>query len=94
MKLKKLIPVGLLVVTLGACASETHGTKDAPIDTSLQDNQAPFIVNMPDTFHNLALKCAGGDLLISHTREGAPIVAEDNALCAEGSTSKVPKVGE
>jgi hypothetical protein len=77
-----------IVLTAGAC--EDRGTRDAPIDTRLQDNTAPYIVNMPDQYANLALKCLGNDLLVSHTREAPPLVVEDADACV--NDSDVPRV--
>ena len=89
---RMLIGVGalgaLLVLTAGAC--EDRGTIDAPIDRNLQDNQAPYIVNMPDGYMNLALKCLGDDLIVAHTRQAAPIVVADSELCGPGS--QIPQV--
>jgi hypothetical protein len=72
----------LLVATAGAC--EERGTNDAPIDLNLQDDTAPYIINMPDGYMNLALKCIGDDLVIAHTREAAPLVVESADVCREG----------
>lgn len=84
-----LVAIGAAVVlTAGAC--EDRGTRDAPIEPSLQDNQAPFIVNMPNGYMNLALKCLGDDLIVAHTRQAAPVVLQDSALCGPGS--QVPHV--
>ena len=89
---RMLIGVGalgaLLVLTAGAC--EDRGTIYAPIDRNLQDNQAPYIVNMPDGYMNLALKCLGDDLIVAHTRQAAPIVVADSELCGPGS--QIPQV--
>jgi len=78
----------VVILTAGAC--EDRGTRDAPIDTRLQDNTAPYIVNMPDQYENLALKCLGNDLLVSHTREAPPLVVEDADACV--NDSDVPRV--
>lgn len=79
-----------VVLTAGAC--EDRGTVDAPIDPQLQDNQAPFIVNMPDGYLNLALKCLGDDLLVAHTRQAAPVVVPDSDLCGPGTS--IPQVAD
>lgn len=88
--------VGLTAfMLLGAGACEHRGTVDAPIDESLQDNQAPLIINMPDTFMNLALKCVGGDLVMAHTRNAAPTVIPGADSCKPGQAEKlrIPRVG-
>lgn len=84
---------GGLALTAGGC--EETGTRDAPINTGLQDNQAPFIVNMPNGYMNLALKCLGGDLVIASTREAPPVVIADATACAEGRAEElnIPRIG-
>ena len=91
---KLLAGVALIVAVpiVAASSCERRGTRDAPINARLQDNQAPYIVNEPDGFMNLALKCLGGDLIIAHTRQGPPVVLEDNELCAEGAANGIPRV--
>lgn len=78
----------VVLLTAGAC--EDRGTGDAPVDRSLVDDQAPYIVNMPDGFMNLALKCLGDDLIVAHTRQASPLVVADSELCGPGS--QVPQV--
>ena len=77
-----LAVAAVLVATAGAC--EERGTNDAPINARLQDDSAPYIVNMPDGYLNLALKCIGDDLVIAHTREAAPVVVPSSDACNEG----------
>lgn len=67
-----------------SCASEDRGTRDAPIDTNLQANQAPFILNGPDHFHGLALMCLDNDLTVTHTREAAPVIVPRASACDPG----------
>jgi hypothetical protein len=73
-----------------ASLNDRPGRGDAPVRASLVDDQPAFIVNMPDRYFNLALKCAGRDLLVSHTREGPPVVVTDADACREGS--RIPHV--
>lgn len=84
-----------LVLSLSAGSCQRRGTRDAPIDADLQDNQAPFIVNMPDGYMNLALKCVGPDLIVAHTRAAAPVVVAGSENCAEGRAEAlgIPRVG-
>ena len=70
-------------------ANAERGFRDAPVDLVLQDNVAPFIVNMPDKFANLALKCLEGDLMVSHTRNGAIVVAPNASVCLPGAAERV-----
>lgn len=78
----------LLVLTAGSC--ESRGTGDAPVDTRLMDETAPYIINMPDQFMNLALKCVGDDLIVAHTREAPPLYIPDADPCI--NDSEVPDV--
>lgn len=92
-----IIPAGAalaLLLTAGAC--EDRGTVDAPIDQRLQDNQAPLIVNMPDGFMNLALKCVGSTLVAAHTRQGPPVLVAESDACAEGRAESlgIPRAQE
>lgn len=82
------------ILGLTAASCERRGTRDAPIDTALQDNSAPFIINGPDTYHNLALKCVGADLIIVHTRQAPPVVTPNASACKSGEAEKygIPRV--
>ena len=82
-----LAVLAMVVVVAAACSKEDRGIVDAPINPGLQDDSAPLIVNMPDQFMNLALKCVGSTLVVSHTREAAPVVIDDASLCEEGAPS-------
>ncbi|MDY7103612.1 MAG: hypothetical protein S0880_20725 [Actinomycetota bacterium] len=86
--------LGAILLSAGAC--EDRGTVDAPIDVELQDNQAPLIVNMPNGYMNLAVKCLGRDLLVAHTRDAAPTVVANADACAEGNAERygIPRVAE
>jgi hypothetical protein len=77
-----VVAVAVLLLTAGAC--EDRGTRDAPIDTSLQDNTSPYIINMPDGFMNLSLKCLEDTLVVVHTRTAPPVLIDDSNLCREG----------
>jgi len=72
----------VLLLSAGAC--EDRGTRDAPVDTRLQDNTSPYIINMPDGFMNLSLKCLEDTLVVVHTRTASPVIVDDSALCREG----------
>jgi hypothetical protein len=94
MKRGLLIAAGVigLVFTLSACDPTDSGSQpwnDAPIDKSKFNNGvadgSAFIVNMPDGFSNLAVKCINGAAIIT-TYHGtssyaAITVAEGSALC-------------
>lgn len=76
-----------LVLTAGACGSQ--GKIDAPVDQSKTDNQAPFIVNSPNTFQNVALKCVNNDLVATHTREAPPVIIADASACDPGVAEQI-----
>lgn len=95
MKARYVIAAGALAVLgLAGCASEDRGTRDAPVDARLQDNQAPLIVNMPNGYMNPALKCVGDMLIISHTRAASPVAIDEASPCAEGVAEElgIPRV--
>lgn len=83
-----LFGTAAFLIGMGVCsgcgAREDHGVRDAPINTDLQANLAPFIVNGPDRFHNLALMCVADDLTVTHTREAAPVVVSHSSACDPG----------
>lgn len=85
--------VAAILIGVG-CADQDRGMRDAPINTNLQDNQAPYVVNFSDDFHNLELKCAVRDLLITHTRTAPPVVVKDSSVCEPGVAESmgVPRV--
>ena len=91
-----LIPVAILAVASTACGAQAkRGYRDAPIDQRLQDNTAPYVVNSPNTFPNLTLKCVGGDLLVTTTREAAPVIGVGASACKPGAAEAIgiPRVG-
>ncbi len=85
--MRTLATIALLAVLAVACSKEERGVVDAPIDPGLQDDSAPLIVNMPDKFMNLALKCIDTTLVVSHTREAATVVIDDASLCQDDAPS-------
>jgi len=91
-RIRIAVAIATVAVAGAGCARESRGERDAPVDRNLQDNQAPFIVNMPDGYMNLALKCLGKDLVIGHTRVAVPQVLPDHEWCAEGAVTGVPRV--
>jgi hypothetical protein len=82
-----LVACGVLL--LAGCASDNRATQDAPVDAALKENTAWFIVNGPNQFHNLGLKCLDGDLLVIHTREASPLVVAGASACKPGEAEKI-----
>jgi len=72
------------VALLGACNSwkEDRGVGDAPVGKS--NDSAAYVINMPDTFMNLAWRCVGENGIYTHTREAAPVIVPADPNCAEG----------
>ena len=79
-------PTAVIAILVSCGADEDKGTRDAPIDTRLQDNSAPYVVNMPDSFMNIAIKCIGPNGIYAHTRPAAPVVVPDDPLCVNGTS--------
>jgi hypothetical protein len=86
----------LVVVTafVAGCASENRATRDAPVDANLQDNQAPLVINFPDGYMNVSVKCLDGDLIVAHTRQAAPSAVPGATACRPGEAEKlgIPRV--
>ena len=76
------------------CSKDRKGLGDSPVDKGRHDDQAPYIINMPNGFMNLALKCVSKDLVVSHTRQAPPVVVANAASCAEGEAERlgIPRV--
>lgn len=85
--------ITLSVLGLSACGDltdkQTQAYNDAPVDKSkfhngIADGPA-FIVNNPDGFSNLAVKCINGTAIITafhgNSAYASVTVAENSALC-------------
>jgi hypothetical protein len=70
-----------VVVLLTASSCDEKGLGDAPVGK--QDDRPAYIVNFPDTFANVAIKCANGLGIISTTRE-APVQLVPDAVFCDG----------
>lgn len=77
--MKKLIAIGagvLLALGLTASSCDQKGLGDAHVGR--YDDSPAFVINMPDTFMNVAIKCdPAGFRIYAHTREAAPVVMKD-----------------
>ena len=89
-----VIAVLTLAGVAAGCSKDRKGLGDAPVDKNRQDDQAPYIVNMPNGFMNVALKCVAKDLLVSHTRVAAPVIVPNSSACEEGVAERlgIPRV--
>lgn len=81
--MKKLIATGLIAITLAGCGSynDKRGLGDAPVMNRKGDDKAAVVINFPDTFANIAIKCYKGNGLYVTTRNAAPLVVKDDPLC-------------
>ena len=81
--------------SLGCLQQRPQGFgRRAPVDKGRQDDQAPYVVNMPNGYLNMALKCVASDLLVSHTRIAPPVVVANSSACDEGVAEKlgIPRI--
>lgn len=83
--MKRHVAWGLVatVVLVGGCAQKSNGTQDSPVDQKNTDNRPAQIINFPDGYFNVAVKCDHhGHLLYSNTRDGAQVAAiADSKTC-------------
>jgi hypothetical protein len=92
----RLAAVGTAVgVLLGGCSeyNDKRGKGDAPVEDREGDDKPAVVVNFPDGFANVALKCYGGTGFVSTTRE-APVQVVPDARWCDGdavSTEVLPK---
>lgn len=73
-----LFAVAVLLVGTAACSGydNSRGKGDAPV--SGKDDSPAQVVNFPDGFANVAIKCDGnGFRIYTTTREAAPVVVPD-----------------
>lgn len=82
--MKKLVFVLIVVLALATGCSEyedDRGKGDAPVQNRKGDDKAAVVINFPDGFANIAVKCHKGNGLYVTTREAAPIVVKDDPIC-------------
>jgi hypothetical protein len=85
-KARALVAGLLLAVALGACSNDEEGRGDAPVDQKNINDAPAYVINFPDSFHNVAVKCdPHGFRIFSHTRAGSPpvILRDDSCLGQE-----------
>lgn len=73
----------LAVIVAGGCAQKAKGTQDSPVDQVFTDNKPAQIINFPNHFMNVAVKCDHhGNLVYANTREGStPIIVPAPKVC-------------
>lgn len=72
-----------LIIVLAGCGSyqDARGKGDAPIANRTGDDKAAVVINFPDGFANVALKCYRGNGIYSTTREATVVIVRDDPLC-------------
>lgn len=83
MKRKTILATTLVVaITSLGCSgyNNERGRGDAPVGE--RDDTPAQVINFPDLFMNVAMKCLGGNGIYTHTREGAPVVVANDPECA------------
>lgn len=73
----------IAVLTLAGCSeyNDQRGKGDAPVQNREGDDKPAVVINFPNEFANVAIKCYGGTALLTTTREAAPLVIPDSSLC-------------
>lgn len=78
MKRALVITAAALALVLASCSDDAEGRGDA--DVGEYDDTPAAVINMPDTFMNVAIKCdPAGFRIYSHTRQGPPIIMKDDS---------------
>jgi hypothetical protein len=78
--MKRTFLIFLLVVAvfIVGCSNDGEGRGDGPVGR--YDDSPAYIINMPDSFMNVAIKCdPAGYRIYTHTREAAPVVIADES---------------
>lgn len=82
MDMKRILVVTAMLLTFAACSNDEEGRGDAGVGD--WDDTPAHVINMPDSFMNVAFKCMGVNGIYAHTREGAPIVIPNDPMCQTG----------
>jgi len=71
------------VAALAGCSdfNNDRGKGDAPVGD--RDDAPAVVVNFPDGFMNVAVKCHGPNGIYTHTRAAAPVVVPNDPTCQE-----------
>lgn len=83
-----LMIVTAVAVGTSAASCNAKGTGDAPVEPVDKQNNAPaHIINMPDGFPNVAVKCDQGTgiYVTSHGKSDVPpVIIPNDPRCAPG----------
>lgn len=86
--MRRFLAPAILVAVLAGCSgwNDTYGKGDAPVGP--RDDSAADVVNFPDQYQNVAVKCYGPNGIYTTTREAAPVVVKDDANCQNNKTGE------
>lgn len=74
------ILIAAMTALVGCSAfNDSRGKGDAPVGS--RDDTPAEVINMPDSFMNVAHKCYGVNGIYAHTREAAPVVVPNDPMC-------------
>jgi hypothetical protein len=78
----------VLVTTLAGCGgyNQARGRGDAPVGH--RDSTPAEVINMPDEFGNVAVKCDGHGhriYVVTHNKTDAPVTVIDDPSCPGGT---------
>lgn len=81
---RRLLLAAALIAATAGCSSwnDQRGRGDAPVDS--YDDEPAVVINFPDKFANVAVKCLGSTGVYTSTREAPPVVVPQDAHCTEG----------
>ena len=88
MKRRTKVIIGIIIalaIGIGASScgewNDERGKGDAPVQDKAGDDRAAVVINMPDGFANVAIKCYAGNGLYVTTRDAPPIIIADDPNC-------------
>lgn len=85
----------VVILSLTGCSeyNDQRGKGDAPVENREGDDKAAVVINFPDTFANVAIKCYAGTAIISTTREAPVNVIPDSTFCRGDEVVKLEGQG-
>lgn len=90
MNLKRLLIPAAALALMAGCSeyNDDRGKGDAPVEDRNGDDKPAVVLNFPDSFANVAIKCYGGTAVISTTREAPVQVIPDATICDGDKVSR------
>lgn len=79
-----IVMAATVLVILLSCTScwwdsDDRGFGDAAVGDF--DDSPATVINFPNTFANVAIKCYSGTAILTTTRQAAPLVIPDSSFC-------------